>query len=174
MSLEIGAVYDGKVTGIMKFGAFVALPERQSGLVHISEIADCYVDDVGRFLQVGQEVRVKVLRITEDGKVNLSIKKAAEPQDAPRRETAPEHGAPHGEGEDRPVRRPQTEGEDRSARRPQPTQPRRAEAPAAGTVEGPSDNTDFEARLKKFMKESDSRIADNRLYNDHRERSRKR
>ena len=47
MGLEVGAVVEGKVTGITKFGAFVALPEGRSGLVHISEVANTYVNEVG-------------------------------------------------------------------------------------------------------------------------------
>ena len=57
MGLEVGAVVEGKVTGITKFGAFVALPEGRSGLVHISEVANTYVNEVGDYLTVGQTVR---------------------------------------------------------------------------------------------------------------------
>lgn len=80
MQLEVGAVFEGKVTGITKFGAFVSLPDGRSGLVHISEIANTYVNDVRDHLTEGAEVKVKVLRISDDGKVNLSIKKAEEPE----------------------------------------------------------------------------------------------
>ncbi|HCI22479.1 MAG TPA: RNA-binding protein S1, partial [Clostridiales bacterium] len=57
MELEIGAIQEGKVTGITKFGAFVLLPGGKSGLVHISEIANTYVNDVHDFLQEGQDVK---------------------------------------------------------------------------------------------------------------------
>ncbi|MDR3729544.1 MAG: S1 RNA-binding domain-containing protein, partial [Oscillospiraceae bacterium] len=73
MELEVGSILEGKVTTITKFGAFVALPGGKSGLVHISEIANQFVNDVHDFLQEGQEVKVKVLS-TEGGKINLSIK----------------------------------------------------------------------------------------------------
>ena len=79
MDLTVGSIVDGKVTGIMKFGAFVSLPEGRSGLVHISEIAYTYVNEVSDHLQVGQEVKVKVIGIDAGGRINLSIKKAAEP-----------------------------------------------------------------------------------------------
>ena len=72
MGLEIGAVIEGKVTGITKFGAFVALPEGKSGLVHISEVANSYVNDVNDYLSVGQTVKVRVISINEAGKINLS------------------------------------------------------------------------------------------------------
>ena len=74
MALEIGSIVEGKVTGIMNFGAFVALPGGKSGLVHISEITTAFVKDVHDHLQQGQIVKVKILNISEDGKINLSIK----------------------------------------------------------------------------------------------------
>ena len=83
--IEVGAILDGTISSIAKFGAFVNLPERRSGLVHISEIASEYVADVNDYLQVGQAVKVKVLAITPEGKINLSIKRAQE-QQAPARE----------------------------------------------------------------------------------------
>ena len=82
MSIELGNKLKGKVTGIKKFGAFVELPEGKSGLVHISEVADNYVENVEDHLSVGDEVEVKVLTIADDGKISLSIKKA---KDRPRR-----------------------------------------------------------------------------------------
>lgn len=83
MSIEVGNKLKGKVTGIKKFGAFVELPEGKSGLVHISEVADNYVENVEEHLSVGDEVDVKVLSIADDGKISLSIKKA---KDRPRRQ----------------------------------------------------------------------------------------
>ena len=75
MSIEVDSILEGKVTGIMNFGAFVSLPGGKSGLVHISEIANSFVKDVHDYLQVGQQVKVKVLGINEQGKINLSIKR---------------------------------------------------------------------------------------------------
>ena len=77
MQLEIGSIQNGKVTGVVAFGAFVELPDGQTGLVHISEVASEFVDDVSKFLKVGQEVKVKVVSV-ENGKIGLSIKKANE------------------------------------------------------------------------------------------------
>ena len=79
MELEIGSILEGKVSGTTKFGAFVMLPEGRSGLVHISEIAYTYVNDVKDHLQEGQEVKVKVIGVDDAGRINLSIKKAMEP-----------------------------------------------------------------------------------------------
>ncbi|ETJ12702.1 MAG: Polyribonucleotide nucleotidyltransferase, partial [Staphylococcus sp. DORA_6_22] len=89
----------GKVTGIKKFGAFVELPEGKSGLVHISEVADNYVENVEDHLSVGDEVEVKVLSIADDGKISLSIKKAKDRPRKPRHSKA-NHGKPVQKTED--------------------------------------------------------------------------
>ena len=78
MSIEIGNVVEGVVTGITNFGAFIALPEDKTGLVHISEVADEYVKDVHDFLTEQDKVKVKVLSVDERGKIALSIKQAQE------------------------------------------------------------------------------------------------
>ena len=76
MSIAVGNVLEGMVTGITKFGAFVELPGGVTGLVHISEVADAYVKDVNDYLKENEKVRVKVINIDEKGKIGLSIKKA--------------------------------------------------------------------------------------------------
>jgi len=76
MSLEVGSVVEGKVISITKFGAFIQLPDGNTGLVHISEVADQYVTNVSDFLKENQTVKVKVVSIDEKGKYSLSIKKA--------------------------------------------------------------------------------------------------
>ena len=77
MEFAVGAILEGKVTGITKFGAFVALPGGKSGLVHISNISDSYVSDINEFLTVGQEVKVKITNVDYDKKrISLSIREA--------------------------------------------------------------------------------------------------
>ena len=78
MDLAVGSIVEGKVTGITKFGAFVALPEGKSGMVHISEVADTFVKDINEHLSVNDEVKVKILSINDNGKIGLSIKQAKE------------------------------------------------------------------------------------------------
>ncbi|MBO4446126.1 MAG: S1 RNA-binding domain-containing protein [Clostridia bacterium] len=73
---EIGEILDGKVTGLTKFGAFVDIGDGQTGMVHISEVAPKFVNDISEYLEVGQEVKVKVLGIDENEKISLSIKQA--------------------------------------------------------------------------------------------------
>ncbi len=73
---EVGRTYNGKITKIMAFGAFCEFLPGQEGLVHVSEVANKYVKEVGEFLKEGQEVRVKLIGIDEQNRVKLSIKQA--------------------------------------------------------------------------------------------------
>lgn len=84
MQIDIGSVYDGTVTGLTKFGAFVKLENGASGMVHISEVSNEYVNDIADHLSEGDKVKVKVLEINEKGKVSLSIKKALPKPDKPK------------------------------------------------------------------------------------------
>ena len=92
MELTAGTILEGKVKTITKFGAFIALPDNQTGMVHISEVAHTYVSDIREHLTEGQDVKVMVVS-TENGKINLSIKKTQTP--APRqprfRDNAPQN-----------------------------------------------------------------------------------
>ena len=129
--ISVGSILDGKVTGITKFGAFVALPEGKSGLVHISEIAYSYVNQVSDHLKEGQEVRVKVIGIDQANRINLSIKQVEPPPQRPARPAG--GGRPHQGSAPRPmgfVRQP------------------------------PKEPTDFEDRLKQFMQSSDSKLSE--------------
>ena len=152
MELSVGAVLEGKVTGITKFGAFVTLSGGKSGLVHISEIANAFVNDVNDFLTLGQTVNVKVLSITPEGKINLSIKQTLAEQPAPRR----------------PAPRAQSAA---PSPRPAPAQWTPAEQVV---VRGPGSDSSFEDKLKQFMQESDSRMSGNKLYADRKGGSRRR
>lgn len=90
MQLEVGSIQEGKVTGITKFGAFVELPCGVTGMVHISEVAGTFVNEIRDHLTEGQAVKVKVLSVGESGKVALSIKKATPPvKPAPRTPAPP-------------------------------------------------------------------------------------
>jgi len=75
MALEVGQIVEGKVTGITNFGAFIELTTGQTGLVHISEVADKYVKSVNDYLKEGDLVKVKVLTL-DKGKIGLSIRQA--------------------------------------------------------------------------------------------------
>ena len=146
MSIEVGGVVEGTVTGITKFGAFVDLADGKVGLVHISEVADVYVNDVKDFLKVGQKVKVKILNVDDHGKIGLSIKRLQpkKPEAAPVGAGAPAQS----------FQRPQ--------RRPIGTDFR------GGKPEGrfPSGPVSFEDKLSKFLKDSDERLTDLRRKTD--------
>lgn len=130
MSVEVGQKVEGKVTGITNFGAFVSLPENQSGLVHISEVAEGFVKDINDVLTVGDTVMVKVLKINPDGKINLSIRQAS---DKPEVAKAPVNDkVPY------------------QAKRPAP-KPRFDEKPAPKL-------DDFDAMMNQFLKDSEDRL----------------
>ena len=75
MAIEVGAILEGKVSGITKFGAFIDLPESKTGMVHISEVAPTFITEISDSVKVGQIVKVKVLAVN-DGKISLSLKQA--------------------------------------------------------------------------------------------------
>ncbi|MGI6498462.1 MAG: S1 RNA-binding domain-containing protein [Oscillospiraceae bacterium] len=146
MEFGVGAVLDGKVTGITKFGAFVSFPDGKTGLVHISEIAYTYVNDIRDHLKEGQTIQVKVLGIDDNNRINLSIKKAMEqpPRPANIGRPANQGGRPIVSGTPRP-------------------QPRGAYAPKQAVSKEPAT---FEDRLKQFMQVSDSKMSDLNRYID--------
>jgi S1 RNA binding domain protein len=144
MQLEVGSVVEGRVTGITKFGAFVTLEDGKSGLVHISEVANTFVNDVNDFVKEGQTVKVRVIGIGENGKINLSIKKAEEPS------------------------------VDRRPPRPAPQQRHFVQYQSAQRDNDAPADVSFEDKLKHFMQEADSRIAENKRYTDRRTGNRKR
>ena len=146
MEYEVGAILEGKVTSITKFGAFVALEGGKSGLVHISEIANTYVNDVHDFLQEGQVVKVKLLAIKE-GKLDLSIKKALPATERPAQRSFQPRPAAARPAAPRPAAAP---------RRPS------AQAQAANTA--PSGDMAFEDKLKQFMTQSDSKQSELNRY----------
>ena len=88
MGYTPGTILEGTVKTITGFGAFVLLPEGQTGLVHISEVAPTYVNDIRQHLTEGQTVKVKILSVGENGKLSLSIKQA-EPRPQPTRSFQP-------------------------------------------------------------------------------------
>ena len=161
MELTVGTVLEGKVKSITNFGAFVALPENKTGMVHISEVANAYVSDIRAHLTEGQDVKVVVIG-NENGKINLSIKRL-EPK--PQRENT---GAPRREGGNfRPAagNAPRREGGFQNQNRPQNAAPAPAAAPKTA-------DQLFEEKLKAFMSESDTKLSSMRA--DHRTKSRRR
>ena len=144
MSIEVGSIVEGVVSGITNFGAFVNLPEGKVGLVHISEVADVYVSDVKEFLKEQDKVKVKVLSVDEKGKIGLSIKKAQEKKPEDQEHRSNERRSFEG----RPARNDggfaNPSGDFRRG--------------AGGRYN--SGNASFEDKLSKFLKDSDERLTD--------------
>ena len=154
MEPQVGSILEGKVTSITKFGAFVALEGGRSGLVHISEIANTFVNDVHDFLQEGQTVKVLVLS-TENGKINLSIKKTLPQQERPGfRPQRPASARPAGP---RPAAHPAASGS---------AHPPRSSFGRGGQTLPPSADQSFEDKLKQFLSSSEGKMADLNRSND--------
>lgn len=156
MQLEVGKIYEGKVTGITKFGAFVELDKDTTGMVHISEVASTFVNEIKDFLQEGQSVKVKVMSVGDDGKISLSIKKALP---APPKKQKFDNGRFKND-------RNQSKGgyKGSSVRRSfdrdsQPQDFMKNPPPVFDTKSG-SGNSDFEDMLNRFKATSEERFSD--------------
>lgn len=79
MALKVGDIIEGKVNGVSKFGCFVDLEDGESGLVHISELSNKYVENIEDFVKKGDVVKAKVIEINDKGKIALSMKALEEP-----------------------------------------------------------------------------------------------
>lgn len=145
MSLEVGAIVEGEVTGITNFGAFVQLPEGKVGLIHISEVSNVYVKDVHDFLKEHDKVKVKVLSVDDRGKIGLSIKQLTPPPAPQPRPQRPQND--NRERRNNNGMRPQ--GDNRERRGGMRQQSARPMVPVS-----------FEDKLSKFLKDSDDRMLD--------------
>ncbi|MBE6794230.1 MAG: S1 RNA-binding domain-containing protein [Ruminococcaceae bacterium] len=146
MKPEKGNIYEGKITSITNFGAFVSLPDGPDGLVHISEVSNSFVKDINEILTVGQAVKVKVISIAENGKIALSIKQAQPREEKPQQKEM----------------RPRPQGERKFApkkpeQKPQfnPNVP-----PEEYWEEQISTNQGFEDMMNKFKKSSQDKFSD--------------
>ena len=134
--LEVGSIVEGKVVRIKPFGAIVSLGSAQ-GLVHISQIANSFVQDINDYVKVGDIVKVKVLSVDmENHKIALSIREALPKEERRPRGEKPSYNKP---------RRQNTEHKTNPAEeyfRPQ------------SSVNASSD---FEDKMKEWMKQSNER-----------------
>lgn len=135
MQIEEGAILSGKVTGLTDFGAFVELEGGKTGMIHISEVASNYVKDIKDHLSVGQEVKTKIISVSPEGKISLSIKRLEE---QPR--------------EQRPQRPQKPRGERRSS--PNVWNGQKSNAPAEGEKQS------FEDMMARFKQVSDEKMTD--------------
>ena len=131
MAVEIGEILEGKVTGITNFGAFVELPDKSTGMVHISEVSSTFIKDIHEKLSEGDTVNVKVIEINEKGKIALSIKKALPQEDEPK------------------------------PKRPAGDKPRRSQPQVwTGSQKSEPESMSFEDMLAKFKSVSDEKMSD--------------
>ena len=169
MELTVGAVLEGKIKSITNFGAFVALPENKTGMVHISEVANAYVSDIRQHLTEGQDVKVMVIG-TDNGKINLSIKRL-EPK--PQREN---NGGNFQRREGGFQRRDNNGGNfqrrEGGFQNREQSQNRPQRAPVQPAAPKTADQL-FEEKLKAFMTESDSKLSGMRQYADQGRRRRR-
>lgn len=159
MAIEVGNVFEGRVTGVKPFGAFVALPEGRVGMVHISEVSNEYVQDINTVLHDGDTVKVQVIQVAPDGKIALSIKRLL-PRPA-RTDRGPRPGGPrsgvpreggHFGGSRGGGRPPRESGRG----------PAREAAPRVWQPKAParSDNLSFEDMMSRFKSQSEEKMAD--------------
>ena len=144
MDFTVGSIYEGKVTGITGFGAFVQLAPGKSGMVHISEIANTFVDDIKKHIKEGDIVKVKLIGIDQNGRINLSIKKALPASEIPQSAPRPERAAVS------------------------------TVASSDGSMLEKSQDSAFEDKLRMFMQRSESKMSDLRMQKDKRAKARRR
>lgn len=149
MEYTVGSVVEGRVKSLTKFGAFVTLADGATGMVHISEVAYTYVNDIAEHLKEGDVVKVMVIS-TENGKINLSIKRTLPPPQRQQNAQSPRPNSNRG-----------------NSPRPNANRPRQ-EAPAQPQQKS------FDDMLKAFMTESDSKISSVKQYSDHKTKTRRR
>lgn len=130
MSIQVGEMVQGKVASVKNFGAFVNLGNQQSGMIHISEISDEFIKDINDYLAIGDEVTVKVIKITDDGKINLSLKQAQE--------------TPFSQGNEAPASQPTPQ------QKPLPSK--------VFTKETESSSDEFDKMMSRFLKDSEDNL----------------
>ncbi len=143
MELTVGQIVEGKITGITAFGVFVEIGEGKSGLVHISEVARSYVNDINDFVKVGDSVKAKIMNLGDDGKISLSMKRALDPE--------------------------RREPREKRDRRPAPTKPDNSFVWTPKKTESAS----FEEMMSRFKQTSDEKFSDLKRKNPEAKRSKR-
>ncbi len=144
MELTVGQIVEGKITGITAFGVFLDIGDGKSGLVHISEVSRTYINDLNEVVKVGDLVKAKILNIGDDGKISLSIKRAAEPE----------------------------KREPRERRERRPASPPKPDNSYVWTPKK-SESASFEEMMNKFKQTSDEKFSDLKRKNPEAKRSKR-
>lgn len=167
MSLETGKIYDGKVRNIAAYGAFVEITVDEkvyTGMVHISEVSNTFVNEIRDHLTEGQEVKVKVLNTDENGKTSLSIKKATDsPAPRPKQQgQRPERNSGPRNSDNRNTSRGPSQGGFNPSNRQQPAA--KPQTPESA----------FEDMMLRFKQSSDEKMSDLKKNMDGKRRNTKR
>lgn len=149
MQLTVGEIVEGKITAVKDYGVFVDIGEGKTGMVHISEVAHTYVSQIRDFVKEGDEVKVKIISIGDDGKINLSIKKAQE----------------------NPEKKERTERRERRPYAPKTPAPE-PDGSYVWTARK-SEATSFEDMMSKFKQTSDEKFSDLKRKNPDAKRNRR-
>lgn len=152
MQVEVGSILEGKVTRVKDFGAFVKLPDGTNGMVHISEVSNDYIQELSEVLSEGQTVNVKVMSISPEGKVALSIKRT---QESPEGDAPQRNKRNNDKSNDAPRQNRGQKPQQRSSRQSDPGkvwQPRQQAAPTG--------EMSFEDMMSKFKTQSEEKISD--------------
>lgn len=144
MSLSVGNIVNGKVTGITNFGAFVETEDGSRGMIHISEISRSYVENIKTVLKVGQPVTAKVISISNDGKIALSMKQLEQQGDSPKK---PAQRKPKN---DKPAPKPKKKYE------PAPA----VTSPGDYQWESAGPGANFEDMMSRFKRTSEDKMSD--------------
>ncbi len=134
MQIKVGDIVEGKITGIKEYGVFADIGDGKSGMVHISEVSQTFVNDINEHIKVGDVHKMKVLNVTDDGKISLSIKKAL----------------------------PQKTDEQKSERKRKSSRPAAPYKPDGSYVWTPqkSEPASFEEMMNQFKARSDEKFSD--------------
>ncbi len=159
MQVEIGKIYEGIVKSIAKYGTFVEMHgsegERLMGMVHISEVSRSYVNEIRDYVTEGQMVQVKVIGVSPEGKISLSMKQVEENADRNR-------------GERHSGRPTKEEGSQRTPRRnhskPNVWEPKKRQEPT---------ELSFEDMLSRFKQNSEERMCDIKRNTERKNRTRR-
>lgn len=158
MQLEIGTILEGTVTRVAAFGAFVALPDRKSGMVHISELSDMYIRDINEAVRVGDRLRVKVISVDERGRISLSVRQA---QDKPEGQARPECQVKPDRQGGRSAGEQTARRYHHAARTQNPVEYQPPKRTSDGTGSG---DDSFEEMMARFKRVSDEKISDLNKY----------
>ncbi len=144
MQYEVGAVVEGIVVDVVKFGAFVKLAGGKTGLVHISQISDKYVQEITEHVSVGAKALVKIISIDDKNRIQLSMK-AVSPEDEEK------HKAEQADSAGKKAAQRQERQPERHFREERPQSERRHEA---------HEDDSFDRKLKMFLRQSEDRLVD--------------